>query len=111
MSTTLSSVDPRILLLIEREGADFLLEVTPRTEADRKGGALVERSDRLELLEIAQVDPDAANCSWISTDFRSLIPTTYGWTWTQLRKDWPPVPGPPVDPESQAGLRGECNPA
>ena len=53
-----ATVDPRILLLIEREGADFLLEVTPRTEADRKGGALVERNGRLELLEIAQVHPD-----------------------------------------------------
>lgn len=35
----------------------FPLEVTDRTEADRKGGALVVRNGHLELLEIAQVDP------------------------------------------------------
>ncbi len=53
-----ASMDPAILGLIEEQDADFLMEVTPRTEADRKGGALVVRNGRLELLEIAQVDPD-----------------------------------------------------
>jgi UTP--glucose-1-phosphate uridylyltransferase len=44
--------------VIEREDVDFLLEVTKRTEADRKGGSLVVRDGRVHLLEIAQVAPE-----------------------------------------------------
>jgi len=50
-------VEPWILGLIDREKMDFLMEVTDRTEADRKGGTLVVRDGRLDLLEIAQVCP------------------------------------------------------
>lgn len=50
--------EPAILDVIERERVDFLLEVTKRTEADRKGGSLVVRDGRVHLLEIAQVAPD-----------------------------------------------------
>lgn len=48
--------DPRILQYFAREDASFLMEVTQRTEADRKGGHLaVNRSDeRLVLRESAQ---------------------------------------------------------
>jgi UTP--glucose-1-phosphate uridylyltransferase len=52
-----ASLDPWIVGLIEREGIDFLLEVTNRTRADRKGGTLVIRKGKLDLLEIAQVSP------------------------------------------------------
>ncbi|MBM3302326.1 MAG: UTP--glucose-1-phosphate uridylyltransferase [Deltaproteobacteria bacterium] len=48
-------VDPWILGMIETEGIEFVLEVTDRTELDRKGGTLVVRNGRLDLLEIAQV--------------------------------------------------------
>jgi UTP--glucose-1-phosphate uridylyltransferase len=51
-------VEPWILGLIEEEGIEFLLEVTPRTNVDRKGGTLVVRNGRLDLLEIAQVAPE-----------------------------------------------------
>ncbi len=50
-----ASLEPWILGLIERESVDFLLEVTERTPADRKGGTLVVRNGGLDLLEIAQV--------------------------------------------------------
>ncbi|MFH0825897.1 MAG: UTP--glucose-1-phosphate uridylyltransferase, partial [Pseudomonadota bacterium] len=51
-------LEPWILGLIDREQVDFLLEVTDRTEVDRKGGTLVNRDGRLYLLEIAQVDQE-----------------------------------------------------
>ncbi|MEW6490242.1 MAG: UTP--glucose-1-phosphate uridylyltransferase [Thermodesulfobacteriota bacterium] len=44
-----------ILGHLARNGAAFALEVTPRTQADVKGGTLVRRGGRLELLELAQV--------------------------------------------------------
>lgn len=50
-------VEPWIAALIERDRIEFLLEVTPRTDADRKGGALVVKNGGLDLLEIAQVAP------------------------------------------------------
>jgi UTP--glucose-1-phosphate uridylyltransferase len=50
-------MEPWILGLIDKEGVDFLLEVTDRTPADRKGGTLVVIDGRLDLLEIAQVAP------------------------------------------------------
>ncbi len=51
-------LDPWIIGLLDRDGSDFLLEVTDRTRADRKGGTLVLIDGGLELLEIAQVKPD-----------------------------------------------------
>jgi UTP--glucose-1-phosphate uridylyltransferase len=53
-----ASVEPWILGLMEAEGIDFLLEVTARTNVDRKGGTLVVGNGRLDLLEIAQVAPE-----------------------------------------------------
>jgi UTP--glucose-1-phosphate uridylyltransferase len=52
-------LEPWILGLIEDQSAEFLMEVTERTTADRKGGTLVFRDGRLFLLEIAQVAPQA----------------------------------------------------
>jgi UTP--glucose-1-phosphate uridylyltransferase len=49
--------DPGIVGLLDRERIEFLLEVTDRTRADRKGGTLIARNGHLDLLEIAQVDP------------------------------------------------------
>lgn len=48
-------VEPWILGLIDRDAIDLLLEVTPRTNVDRKGGTLIAKNGRLDLLEIAQV--------------------------------------------------------
>jgi UTP--glucose-1-phosphate uridylyltransferase len=52
-------LDPRILAWMRAEQIPFLMEVTERTEADRKGGHLARRSsdDRLVLRETAQT-PD-----------------------------------------------------
>jgi UTP--glucose-1-phosphate uridylyltransferase len=49
--------DPWIIGLIHRHEIEFLMEVTDRTEVDRKGGTLVVRHGHLDLLEIAQVAP------------------------------------------------------
>lgn len=53
-----ATLDPWILGLMEAQSIDFLLEVTDRTDEDRKGGTLVVNEDRLELLEIGQVPDD-----------------------------------------------------
>lgn len=50
-----ASPHPCILGYMVSERVEFLMEVTPRTAVDVKGGTLVRRSGRLELLEIAQV--------------------------------------------------------
>ncbi len=50
-------LEPWILGLMEDEHIDFLLEVTDRTNADRKGGTPIMTGGRLQLLEIAQVSP------------------------------------------------------
>ena len=47
-------LEPRILAWIAREGIPFAMEVTDRTEADRKGGHIALRGDRYVLRETAQ---------------------------------------------------------
>ncbi len=51
-------LDPWILGLMGQEKIPFLLEVTDRTEMDRKGGTLIVNNGKLDLLEIAQVAPE-----------------------------------------------------
>jgi UTP--glucose-1-phosphate uridylyltransferase len=53
-------LEPRILAWMRAEGFPFLMEVTDRTEADRKGGHIARRRDngRLALRETAQT-PEA----------------------------------------------------
>lgn len=58
MDNLAAVMEPWILGLMAQDGIRFLMEVTDRTEVDRKGGTLVLRDGALELLEIAQVDPD-----------------------------------------------------
>jgi UTP--glucose-1-phosphate uridylyltransferase len=53
-----STVDPRILGYLEREGLDFAMEVADKSPADVKGGTLVRHDGRLMLLERAQVEPE-----------------------------------------------------
>ena len=51
-------LDPRILAWVARERLPFAMEVTERTEADRKGGHLARRGDRYVLRETAQTPKD-----------------------------------------------------
>ena len=53
-------LDPRILHHFLDSGAPFLMEVVPRTPADRKGGHLARRKEdgRLVLRETAQTDDE-----------------------------------------------------
>ena len=54
-------LDPALLGLVVTRGLPFLMEVTPRTEADKKGGHLARARDgRLVLREAAQCHPDDA---------------------------------------------------
>jgi len=55
-----ATLDPVILSYFSRSGFDFLMEVAERTEADKKGGHLVQvkESGRLCLRESAQSAPD-----------------------------------------------------
>ncbi|MCB9552653.1 MAG: UTP--glucose-1-phosphate uridylyltransferase [Myxococcales bacterium] len=51
-----ATVDPRLLADFVDRGRPLAMEVTDKTEADRKGGTLVRRGERLFLLERAMVD-------------------------------------------------------
>lgn len=51
-------LDPAILGWMAAERAPFVMEVADRTEADKKGGHLAARGDRLLLREVAQCPPD-----------------------------------------------------
>ena len=50
-----ATIEPQIITYMEEHKLDFLMEVTPKTAADVKGGALVKRNGRYDLLERAQV--------------------------------------------------------
>src|SRR4051794_29312997 len=50
-------LEPRVLAWIAREEIPFVMEVTDRTEMDRKGGHIAQRGDRFLLRETAQT-PD-----------------------------------------------------
>lgn len=51
-------VDLKIANHIINEDIPFLMEVTPKTTADTKGGVLCQEKDRIKLLEIANVPPE-----------------------------------------------------
>ena len=55
-----ATLDPSILYHFAQNEFDFLSEVTPKTQADIKGGVLFRHSktNRIELLETAQVPPE-----------------------------------------------------
>jgi UTP--glucose-1-phosphate uridylyltransferase len=50
--------DSKILNYMIEKKVPFLIEVTPKTSADVKGGTLYKDKDRLKLLEIAQVSDE-----------------------------------------------------
>ena len=50
-----ASIDNRIAGWMMESGCSFLMEVTPKTHADVKGGTLYQKDGRLRLLEVAQV--------------------------------------------------------
>jgi UTP--glucose-1-phosphate uridylyltransferase len=65
-----ASLDPWILGLIARDRIDFLLEVTPRTVEDSKGGTLVVKDGAIKLVEIAQVSDNDKPLFMNIQDFR-----------------------------------------
>eukprot|EP00897_Mesotaenium_endlicherianum_P007184 jgi/Mesen1/6494/ME000332S05503 len=53
-----ATVDLKILQTLVKNGNEYCMEVTPKTLADVKGGTLINYEGRLQLLEIAQVQPE-----------------------------------------------------
>jgi UTP--glucose-1-phosphate uridylyltransferase len=51
-------LDLRILHYMLNEDIPFLMEVTPKTAADIKGGILYQEKGRIKLLEVANVPPE-----------------------------------------------------
>jgi UTP--glucose-1-phosphate uridylyltransferase len=51
-------VDPVILNYMDECNSPFLMEMTPKTSADVKGGTLYQQDEKLKLLEIARVPDD-----------------------------------------------------
>ena len=50
-----ATVDPTIVQYLAVSKPSFLMELTPKTDADKKGGTVVDVNNRLTLWEIAQV--------------------------------------------------------
>lgn len=80
-------LDTTILCHFAKSGAPFLMEVTRRTAADRKGGHLaVRKSDgRLLLREVAQC-PDADSASFQDIDRHQYFNTNSLWLRLDLLK-------------------------
>ncbi len=53
-----ATVDPVILNYMDESQTPFLMEMTPKTPADVKGGTLYQQDEKLKLLEIARVPDD-----------------------------------------------------
>jgi len=53
-----ATIDLKILNYIIEKDVPFLMEVTAKTCADTKGGALCQEKDQIKLLEIADVPPE-----------------------------------------------------
>lgn len=70
--------DSRILNYMVEKKIPFLIEVTPKTPADVKGGTLYEQGGRLRLLEIAQV-PDEHIDEFCSQEKFSVFNTNNIW--------------------------------
>ena len=57
-----ATVDPFVLQYMVNKELDFAIEMTPKTQADRKGGTLVRNAKGgMSLLEVAQVPADKMN--------------------------------------------------
>ena len=54
-------VDPVILNYMDEFNIPFLMEMTPKTHADVKGGTLYQQGGQIKLLEIAQVPDEKIN--------------------------------------------------
>jgi len=86
--------EPWILGLMHQQRLDFLMEVTDRTNADRKGGTPVWHDGRLDLLEIAQVSPEER------TTFQSVHRFPFFNTnnvWVNLQALWTTLLSGPLD--------------
>lgn len=70
--------DSKILNYMIEKKVPFLIEVTPKTPADVKGGTLYKDEDRLKLLEIAQV-PDEHVDEFCSQEKFSVFNTNNIW--------------------------------
>lgn len=81
-------LDPAILSYFAKSGAPFLMEVTRRTAADRKGGHLAVRTSdgRLLLREVAQT-PDEDAAAFQDIDRHQYFNTNSLWLRLDLLKE------------------------
>lgn len=56
-----AEIDRKILNLMASRPIPFLMEMTPKTSADVKGGTLYQQGEKLKLLEIARVPDEHLN--------------------------------------------------
>ncbi len=81
-----ASPHPGILGHLARGGLEFAVEVTARTQADVKGGTLVRRRGKLELLEIAQV-PEARKADFQDIRLFPVFNTNNVWLHLEALRD------------------------
>lgn len=110
-------MDPLILGFFARSGAPFLMEVTRRTAADRKGGHLARRKSdgRLLLREVAQC-PDADLDAFQDIDRHAYFNTNSLWLRldhlkSQLAEDQGVLPLPMIRNRKTVDPRDKKSPA
>lgn len=106
--------DARLLNWFLDSGAPFMMEVTRRTEADKKGGHLARRGDQLILRESAQC-PEEDKAAFMDIQRHRYFNTNSLWIrLDQVEASWYDLPlivnrktVNPADPESQAVVQLE----
>ena len=81
-----ATIEPRIPGFLDDADLDFVMEVTPKTAADRKGGPLVRWQGKLMLLERTQV-PDAHFADFEDIDRFSTFNTNSLWWRIEAMRD------------------------
>lgn len=67
-----ATYDDRILEHMIQKNINFLMEATPKTKADIKGGIIVSDNNRVKLIEIAQVDSSQHQLFFDRDQFKSF---------------------------------------
>jgi UTP--glucose-1-phosphate uridylyltransferase len=88
-----ATVDPAIVRYFLEEGLDFAMEMTPKTLADKKGGAIYRKIQNgtflhYELLETAQVPPEYEDEFTGMGKFRTFSTNNLWVNLRSLKKRW-----------------------
>ncbi|MCK5795808.1 MAG: UTP--glucose-1-phosphate uridylyltransferase [Deltaproteobacteria bacterium] len=80
-----ATVDLRIPAYLDAAGLDFLMEVTPKTPADIKGGVLARWRGRLALIERGQVSKEAFDAFEDTSRFADFNTNSLWWRVEAMR--------------------------